>query len=85
MDKRNTKVRTGIGREELEPLVAAGLTMTRHVSVASERRLRCTKCRAEAAKCVLLCANCHAELEVGAVDLPVKSGSPAAVQAPDLD
>jgi excisionase family DNA binding protein len=107
----------------------------RHVSVASERRLRCTKCRAEAvsrrrrkvkeilvqeaggecilcgyarhsaalqfhhldpatksfglgvrgitrsiarlreeaAKCVLLCANCHAELEVGAVELPVKS------------
>jgi transposase-like protein len=121
--------------------------LTRHVSVASERRLRCTKCRAEAvsrrrrkvkemlvaeaggrcalcgyarhsaalqfhhvdpatksfglgvrgitrsieklraeaAKCVLLCANCHAELEVGAVDLPVKSGSPAAVQVPDLD
>lgn len=23
------------------------------------------KCRAEAAKCVLLCANCHAEVEVG--------------------
>jgi hypothetical protein len=110
---------------------------TKHVSVASERRLRCAKCRAEAvsrrrrkvkeilvaeaggkcalcgyarhsaalqfhhvdpatklfglgvrgitrsierlraeaAKCVLLCANCHAELEVGAVELPVKSGS----------
>ena len=110
---------------------------TRHISVASERRLRCAKCRAEAvsrrrrkvkemlvaeaggkcalcgyarhsaalqfhhvdpatksfglgvrgitrsiarlrveaAKCVLLCANCHAELEVGAVELPVKSGS----------
>lgn len=26
--------------------------------------------RAEAAKCVLLCANCHAELEAGAVTLP---------------
>jgi transposase-like protein len=108
--------------------------LTRHVSVPSERRLRCTKCRAEAvsrcrrkvkemlvaeaggqcaicgyarhpaalqfhhldpatksfglgvrgitrsiarlrkeaSKCVLLCANCHAELEVGAVELPVK-------------
>lgn len=29
--------------------------------------------RAEAAKCALLCANCHAELEAGAVDLPLKS------------
>ncbi len=109
--------------------------MTRHVSIASERRLRCTKCRAEAvarrrrkvkeilieeaggccvlcgyskhpaalqfhhldpaeksfglgvrgitrsierlraeaAKCSLLCANCHAEVEVGAAELPVKS------------
>jgi transposase-like protein len=109
--------------------------MTRHVSVACERRLRCAKCRseavtrrrckvkemlvaeaggqcvlcgyarhsaalqfhhldpaaksfglgvrgitrsierlrAEAAKCVLLCANCHAEVEVGAVELPVES------------
>jgi transposase len=112
--------------------------LTRHVSVASERRLRCATCRAEAvsrrrrkvkeilvaeaggkctlcgyarhsaalqfhhldpatksfglgvrgitrsietlraeaAKCVLLCANCHAELEVGAVELPVKSDAP---------
>jgi transposase len=111
--------------------------LTRHVSVASERRLRCSKCRAdavsrrrrkvkemlvaeaggrcaicgyarhpaalhfhhvdpatksfglgvrgitrsierlraEAAKCVLLCANCHAELEVDAVELSVKSGT----------
>lgn len=110
--------------------------LTRHVSVASERRLRCAKCRteavarrrrkvkeiliaeaggacaicgyarhpaalqfhhvdpgtksfglgvrgitrsierlrAEAAKCVLLCANCHAELEVGEVELPVEFG-----------
>jgi len=112
--------------------------LTRHISVASERRLRCATCRAEAvsrrrrkvkemlvaeaggrcalcgysrhsaalqfhhldpatksfglgvrgitrsieelraeaAKCVLLCANCHAELEVGAVELPVKSDVP---------
>lgn len=33
------------------------------------------KLRAEATKCVLLCANCHAELEAGAVELPVKSGA----------
>jgi transposase-like protein len=31
------------------------------------------KLRVEAAKCVLLCANCHAEVEVGAAELPVKS------------
>jgi transposase len=117
--------------------------LVRHVSVASERRLRCTKCRAEAvsrrrrkvkeilvneaggkcvicgyarhsaalqfhhvdpatksfglgvrgitrsigrlreeaAKCVLLCANCHAELEVGAVELPVKSGASMLVRS----
>ncbi len=35
------------------------------------------KLRAEAAKCVLLCANCHAELEVGAAELPVESNMPA--------
>jgi transposase-like protein len=29
--------------------------------------------RAEAAKCVLLCANCHAEVESGAAQLPVPS------------
>lgn len=111
--------------------------LTRHVSIAAERRLRCAKCRseavsrrrrkvkemlvteaggkcalcgydrhhaalqfhhvdpstksfglgvrgitrsieklrAEAIKCVLLCANCHTELEAGAVELPVKSGA----------
>jgi transposase len=38
------------------------------------------KLRAEAAKCVLLCANCHAELEVGAVELPVKSSGPTPVR-----
>jgi len=115
--------------------------LTRHVSVASERRLRCATCRAEAvsrrrrkvkemlvaeaggkcalcgyarhsaalqfhhldpttksfglgvrgitrsiaklrveaAKCVLLCANCHAELEAGAVELPVESNLPALI------
>lgn len=125
------------GKREVE-LVCKRHGLTRHVSVVSERRLRCAKCnaeavarrrrkvkemlvaeaggacalcgyarhpaalqfhhldpttksfglgvrgitrsleklRAEAAKCVLLCANCHAELEVGAVDLPVKSAAP---------
>jgi transposase-like protein len=29
--------------------------------------------RREASKCVLLCANCHAQVEAGAVDLPVRS------------
>jgi transposase len=117
--------------------------LTRHVSVASERRLRCTKCRAEAvsrrrrkvkemlvaeaggkcllcgyarhpaalqfhhvdpgsksfglgvrgitrsierlreeaSKCVLLCANCHAELEVGAVELPVEFSQPMRIRS----
>jgi hypothetical protein len=41
------------------------------------------KLRAEAAKCVLLCANCHAELEVGAVELPVKSDPPVRVRGID--
>lgn len=27
--------------------------------------------RAEAAKCVLLCGNCHAEVEAGLADLPL--------------
>ena len=31
------------------------------------------KLREEAAKCSLLCANCHAEVEAGLVELPVKS------------
>jgi transposase len=117
--------------------------LTRHVTVPSERRLRCTRCRAEAvsrrrrkvkemlvteaggkcvlcgyarhlaalqfhhvdpatksfglgvrgitrsiarlreeaSKCVLLCANCHAELEVGAVELPVKCGRSTPVRS----
>lgn len=32
------------------------------------------KLREEAEKCVLLCANCHSEVEAGVVELPVKSG-----------
>jgi len=30
--------------------------------------------RAEAAKCVLLCSNCHAEVEDGLADLPIQLG-----------
>jgi transposase-like protein len=33
-------------------------------------------CREEAAKCVLLCANCHAEVEAGLATLPVAVGTP---------
>lgn len=32
-----------------------------------------SRLRGEASKCVLLCANCHAEVEAGVVELPVKS------------
>jgi transposase-like protein len=32
--------------------------------------------RAEARKCVVLCANCHAEVESGLVDVPVTSNAP---------
>lgn len=31
------------------------------------------KARQEAEKCVLLCANCHAEVEGGFVELPLRS------------
>jgi transposase len=31
--------------------------------------------RREASKCVLLCANCHAQVEAGAADLPVRSNA----------
>ena len=36
--------------------------------------------RAEAAKCILLCANCHAEVEHGAADLSLRS---TAASSPD--
>jgi transposase-like protein len=32
--------------------------------------------RAEASKCVVLCANCHAEVESGLTDVPVRSNGP---------
>jgi|SRR5665811_95726 len=121
--------------------------LTRHVSVASERRLRCATCRAEAvsrrrrkvkemlvaeaggkcalcgyarhsaalqfhhldpmtksfglgvrgitrsiaklreeaSKCVLLCANCHAEVEAGVTELPVKFRASVAVRSSTSD
>jgi transposase-like protein len=34
------------------------------------------KLRAESAKCVLLCSNCHAEVESGLINLPVRSAEP---------
>jgi hypothetical protein len=34
--------------------------------------------RREACKCVLLCANCHAQVEAGAADLPVRSNADGA-------
>jgi hypothetical protein len=43
--------------------------------------------RDEAAKCVLLCANCHAEVESGVVDSPVRStddGAPSRVAQLDI-
>lgn len=129
--------------ERVTEVVCRKHGLTRHVSILSERRLRCSKCsaeavarrrrkvkellvaeaggacavcgysrhpaalqfhhldpstksfglgvrgitrsmeklRAEASKCVLLCANCHAELEVGAIELPVKSGPPMSVRS----
>jgi hypothetical protein len=34
------------------------------------------RAREEAAKCVLLCANCHAEVEAGLAQLPLRSADP---------
>jgi hypothetical protein len=34
------------------------------------------RARAEARKCVLLCANCHAEVESGFAQLPLRSADP---------
>jgi transposase-like protein len=43
------------------------------------------KRREEASKCVLLCANCHAEVEAGATDLAVKSDASMPVRCSDSD
>jgi transposase-like protein len=44
-----------------------------------------TVARAEASKCVVLCANCHAEVESGLADVPVRSDRPVSAghAAPD--
>jgi hypothetical protein len=39
------------------------------------------KARAEASKCVVLCANCHAEVESGLSDVPVRSDGPVSADA----
>lgn len=39
------------------------------------------KLREEASKCVLLCANCHAEVEAGVTELPVKFSKSIAVRS----
>ena len=39
---------------------------------------RIDELRAEARKCVLLCANCHAEVGAGAVTIPIEKGRPVA-------
>jgi transposase len=41
--------------------------------------------REEASKCVLLCANCHAEVEAGFSELPVKSRVSMSVRGGDSD
>lgn len=41
--------------------------------------------RAEAKKCILLCGNCHAEVEAGIVELPIKSGQSMSVRGRNSD
>ena len=67
----------GGGRRRLLPLRLRALASVRCTSITSTRRRRrspsrasgvtrsLTAARAEATKCVLLCANCHAEVEAG--------------------
>jgi transposase-like protein len=62
-----------------------GVLQFHHVDPASKRfhlgregvTRSLDRARAEAAKCVLLCANCHAEVELGFRELPVTSGTDA--------
>ena len=41
--------------------------------------------REEASKCVLLCANCHAEVEAGVTELPVRFRESIAIRGGSLD
>jgi transposase-like protein len=68
-----------------------GALQFHHVDPATKEFTLCNgdtrsleRMRAEAAKCVLLCANCHAEVESGATPLPVPSceRSPSGVAQP---
>ncbi len=45
--------------------IIANLERSGLLSATAESRVRSTRARAEAAKCILLCANCHAEVEAG--------------------
>jgi transposase len=45
---------------------------TKRFNVRSGNTQSLARLRAEASKCVLLCSNCHAEVEVGATSLPAK-------------
>jgi transposase len=55
-----------LGFHHLDPNLKVMNVSARGVALALETL------RAEAQKCVLLCANCHAELENGATTLPIK-------------
>jgi hypothetical protein len=47
--------------------------MTKAFSIRYAGTRALDRSRAEAAKCVLLCANCHAEVESGSAQVPVPS------------
>jgi hypothetical protein len=56
--------------DRTEKSFALGMTgVTRSIEAA----------RAEARKCVVLCANCHGEVESGLADVPVRSVEPGVV------
>ena len=49
---------------------------TKRFALSHEGVTRARQAREEAAKCVLLCANCHAEVEGGFAQLPLRSVDP---------
>ena len=71
--------RGGIERDALEDLVAEGLALQFHHVDPSTKAFTLrdgdtrslARMREEASKCVLLCANCHAEVEAGRARLPL--------------
>ena len=108
MEKQSLQAKGGIEREELEALVARGMSIAqiaailvqeaggRCVAWGSSRNARALQfhhvdpatkrlglsgqgvtyslevLRNEARKCILLCANCHAEVEDGRLDISVQ-------------